>query len=66
MPGGKRPANELKNLAKANKISDRTLDRARKELGIVSKREEFKGAICMDFPRVFKRHRLTGIHVKNY
>lgn len=50
MPGGKRPARELKNLAKANKISDRTLDRARKELGIVSKQEGFKGQYVWIFP----------------
>ena len=50
MPGGKRPAKELKNLAKANKISDRTLDRARKELGIVSKQEGFKGQYVWIFP----------------
>lgn len=37
MPEGRRLAKELKNLAAANKISDRSLQRAREELGIVTK-----------------------------
>lgn len=37
MPEGRRYAKELKNLAIANKISERTLQRAREELGIISK-----------------------------
>lgn len=43
MPEGKRPFEELHNLAVANKISDSALKRARQELGIISKRmKEFK------------------------
>ena len=37
MPEGRRLAKELKNLAAANKISDRSLQRAREELGIITK-----------------------------
>ena len=37
MPEGRRLAKELKNLAAANKISDRSLQRARDELGIITK-----------------------------
>jgi len=43
MPEGKRLAKEIKTLAEANKISERTLDRARKELGILSQKEGFGG-----------------------
>lgn len=39
MPEGRRLARELKNLAAANKVSERTLQRAREELGIISKKE---------------------------
>lgn len=37
MPEGRRLAKEIKNLAAANKISDRSLQRAREELGIVTR-----------------------------
>lgn len=40
MPEGRRPAQELKNLAAANKISERSLQRAREELGIISQKEK--------------------------
>ena len=43
MPEGKRAAKEIKTLAVANKISERTLDRARKELSIQCKQEGFGG-----------------------
>ena len=36
MPEGRRPAQELYNLAAADKISDSALNRAKKELGIIS------------------------------
>lgn len=42
MPEGKREASELKRLAEANKISYDTLNRARKELGIVSKQDGYQ------------------------
>ena len=42
IPEGKRLASELKTLAKANKISESALNRARKELGIVSKRDDYQ------------------------
>ena len=35
MPEGRRMAKEIKNLAEANNISDRTLQRARDDLGII-------------------------------
>lgn len=38
MPEGRRLANELKNLATANKISDGSLQRAREELGIITRK----------------------------
>lgn len=38
MPEGRRLAKELKNLAAANKISDGSLQRAREELGIITKK----------------------------
>lgn len=41
MPERKRPASELKNLALANGISERTLQRAAKDLGIICKREGY-------------------------
>lgn len=41
MPERKRPASELKNLAQANSISERTLQRAAKDLGIICKREGY-------------------------
>ncbi|MCI8858432.1 MAG: AAA family ATPase [Lachnospiraceae bacterium] len=44
IPGKKRLAIELKNLAKANGFSYETLNRARKELNIESKQEGFRGA----------------------
>ncbi len=37
MPEGRRLAKEIKNLAAANKISDRSLQRAREELGIITR-----------------------------
>lgn len=37
MPEGRRLAKEIKTLAAANKISDRSLQRAREELGIITK-----------------------------
>ena len=37
MPEGRRLAKEIKNLAAANKISDRSLQRARKEIGIITR-----------------------------
>lgn len=40
MPEGRRLAQELKNLATANKISERSLQRARTELGIISEKEK--------------------------
>ncbi|MBQ1194237.1 MAG: hypothetical protein IIX45_09020 [Lachnospiraceae bacterium] len=43
MQEGKRAAKEIKTLAVANKISERTLDRARKELSIQCKQEGFGG-----------------------
>lgn len=43
MPEGRRLAQELKNLADANRISERSLQRARQELGIISQKEK-------DFP----------------
>lgn len=43
MPEGKREASAIKTLASANGFSDRTIERARKNLGIISKREVFKG-----------------------
>lgn len=43
MPEGKRKASELINLAKANHISESALKRAKRNLGIVSKQEGFKG-----------------------
>lgn len=50
MPEGKRAAKELKNLATANKISERTLERAKKELGVVSVKEGFGGQCFWQFP----------------
>ncbi len=38
MPEGRRLAKELKNLAAANKISDSSLQRAREELGIITRK----------------------------
>lgn len=38
MPEGRRLAKEIKNLATANKISDGSLQRAREELGIITKK----------------------------
>ena len=38
MPEGHRLAKEIKNLAAANKISDGSLQRAREELGIITKK----------------------------
>lgn len=38
MPEGRRLAQELYNLAAANKISDSALNRAKKELGIISEK----------------------------
>lgn len=38
MPEGRRLAKEIKNLAAANKISDGSLQRAREELGIITKK----------------------------
>ena len=43
IPGEKRLASELKNLAEANGFSYETLNRARKELNIESKQEGFRG-----------------------
>lgn len=40
MPEGRRLAQELKNLAAANHISERSLQRARQELGIISQKEK--------------------------
>lgn len=40
MPEGRRLAQELKNLATANKISESSLKRARTELGIISEKEK--------------------------
>lgn len=40
MPEGKRLAQELKNLAMANKISESSLKRAKQELGIISRKED--------------------------
>lgn len=40
MPEGRRFAQELKNLAAANKISERSLQRARGELGIITEKED--------------------------
>lgn len=50
MPDGKRAAKEIETLADANGISYRTLSRARKELGIISKREDFKGSYIWFLP----------------
>lgn len=44
IPDGKRLASELRTLGEANGISYDTLNRARNELGIVSKQDGFKGA----------------------
>lgn len=43
IPGGKRPAKDIYNLAKANRISESSLKKAKKELGITSKQDGFKG-----------------------
>lgn len=43
MPEGRRPAQELKNLATANRISESTLKRAKEELGVITNRTK-------DFP----------------
>lgn len=51
MPDGERLAAEIKNLASANHISDRTLERARKELGIISRKEGFGGQFTWILPR---------------
>ncbi len=50
MPEGKRPAKEIQTLAEANRISYDTLNRARKELGIISKQEGFGGQYVWVFP----------------
>lgn len=50
MPEGKRPAQEIKNLAAACKISERTLDRARKDLGIIVKKEGYPGQWVWQLP----------------
>lgn len=51
MPTGERRVAEIKNLASANHISDRTLERARKELGIISRKEGFGGQFTWILPR---------------
>lgn len=51
MPDGRRAAKELKELAAANKISERSLQRAREEMGIVSSKEkEFPFQAIWAFP----------------
>lgn len=50
MPEGKRPAKEIQILAEANGISYDTLNRARKDLGIISKQEGFKGQYVWILP----------------
>lgn len=50
MPDGYRSAEELKNLAEANNISISTLNRARKELNITTKRLGFGGACTWYLP----------------
>lgn len=50
MPDGYRSAEELKNLAEANNISDSTLNRAKKALNISTKRLGFGGACTWYLP----------------
>lgn len=50
MPSGQRAAAEIKRLASANHISFRTLERARKELGIVSRPSGFGGQYMWTLP----------------
>lgn len=52
MPEGRRLAKELKNLAAANKISDSSLQRAREELGIITRKtKEFPPKSIWILPR---------------
>ena len=51
MPNGKRSAAEIKRLADANHITDSTLRRAQKELGIVVKKEGFHDGWIWYLPR---------------